>query len=203
MNLAFKDLDRDVQHYHIQINQLFNNLLKRCDEFLDTHVTIWRMDLLLDAKKFQNEFINNVLIDISIPLDNILNDMSILISLRGKTQAKAILDFIGDRPKRYSKGIIGIIKDENFDSIRYELMEKLRRDVKVVIDKLEQEKESSLIRQQVSIGFMQAAGLQGASVVAMIGLGFAQLLDITGIVTLSSAMAAGFIIIPWRRNVIR
>jgi len=203
LSLALKDLDRDLQHYRLQIDNNLMNIIGKCDNYLDKNVTIFRPDLFFNMSKFQSEFLEQVLSGFAKPIDETLSEMSVLVGLRAKLQAKAILEYIGERPRRYSKDMVGVIRDEQFDGLRHELLDKLRVETEGVLRVVDESKIAKGVREEVERGLYQATGVQAASAAAMGGLLSLQLLDVTGITALSGAMVMGLLIVPWRKSAIK
>eukprot|EP01041_Mallomonas_annulata_P004479 gene4479-8914_t len=224
MNLFTNDLQRDIQNYNITMSKLFDDLDKRCDIFLNERVSLFRPDLIFDIKKFQNEFNKEVLLDMSSPVDSALNDVSAMVVQRGRTQARVVLEYVGNRPKRFSAintssslsssllGVTGnsgggvgvnVLRDDTFDAVRYEMLDRLRREVGDVLSRMDKAEEAERVRGEISTGLMQTAGIQGVSVAAVGMLFTAQMLDVTGVLVASGVMTAGLFVLPFRRYAVK
>jgi hypothetical protein len=66
----------------------------------------------LNANKFREDFEQQVLGDLKRPIDQIIDDISSLISRRARTQASAILEFVGRRPGSLSHSIVGNVTED-------------------------------------------------------------------------------------------
>lgn len=203
LDLAFRDIHRDVQLYQQRIDDALNAFSRRAERFLDEKLSIWNTDIFLNRSRFEQELAQHMVTDFSQPVEDTLKDIGELVSQRSSVQAKSILDFLGDRPRIHAHSMVGRVSDERFDSLRSDLVQKLRLDVKRLLEGSDLNQETSYVRGQVSSSVAQAMGVQLSSATALGGLAFAQALDVTGMVALSSVFALGLVIIPWRRDIIR
>ena len=147
--------------------------------------------------------------DVTKPIDDVLVEMSDLISTRSRMQARSVMEFVGTRPKKYSDSMIGhinahpVTNDAQFDAMKSELVERLRRDVKVVLMNNDQEKNIARMSEAVKFSVFQTAAVQAVSAASVGALLAAHVLDVTGIVAASSAAVASLIIVPWKRSSVR
>jgi IS1 family transposase len=200
-----KDIERDVTFYRQHVTMLLNQMTQRCDAFLESNITIFKPQLLSDPVQFQQEFQREVLMDVAKPIDDLVLEMSNLLSQRARTQSRSVMDYVGSRPRKHAGSMIGSIQhnDGQFDTSRLELIEKLRRDVKSVLTTHDHTKHIESMSSSVRTSLLQTAALQTASVATVGGMLAAHLLDITGILAASGAAALGFFLIPRRKAALR
>ena len=209
MGVFKKDIERDVLYYRQHVKLLVSQITERCEQFVQENVSIFKPTLLLDTKQFQQEFQRTVLMDVTKPIDDVIIEMSDLISTRSRMQARSVMEFVGNRPKRYAESMIGQINphpatnDSQFDAVKGELVERLRRDVKVVLMNNDQEKNISRMSESVKLSLYSTAAVQAVSAVSVGALFAAQVLDVTGIVAASSAAVMGLLIVPWNKSSLR
>ena len=121
------------------------------------------------------------------------------------------MDYIGNRPKKYAENMIGhsqithhpITNDSQFDMIKNELSDRLRRDVKVVLMNNDQATNIARMSENIKSSLYSTAAVQAVSVVSVGALMTANVLDVTGIVAASSAAVAGLFIVPWQKSSLR
>ena len=90
---AFKsDLQRDTRYYRQHVQAIIHQLIQRADAFLEAKVTLFNAEMLMDSRKFQDEFNREVLVDITKPVDDIVLEVSELVAMRAKAQAKAVME---------------------------------------------------------------------------------------------------------------
>jgi len=112
-------------------------LLQRGKAFFDDSISVFNLPLLLDNDKFSSEFNTRVVMDLETPVDDVVKEVSELISQRARIQARSVIEFVGTRPRTVSKSMIGNVSsfDAEFDRVRYELIDK-RFGTLIVIKKL-------------------------------------------------------------------
>ena len=116
---AFKsDLQRDTRYYRHHVQAIIHQLIQRADAFLEAKVTLFNAEMLMDPRKFQDEFNREVLVDITKPVDDIVLEVSELVAMRAKAQAKAVMEYTGSRPRRVAGGMQGSVQDGHLDMIR-------------------------------------------------------------------------------------
>lgn len=129
MELFESDIDRDIAYSKQRISTIVSGTIEKAKFFFDNHITIFKPKILFDQDLFQKEFQKEVLsMDLSTPVDDLIQDMSDLISRKAKNQAKSIVEYVGNRPKRYSDSMIGALRDPQFELVRQEFLQRLKRD---------------------------------------------------------------------------
>ena len=142
--MTFLDMERDVKFFQQQLGGLFDNYISRSDKFLDDNISIFKPSFLLDEKSLQNAFSNEVLFDLTHPIDDVLKEVSAVVEKRARTQAEAVGAYIGTRPSQYSSKMMGVDKENfeisasfnntgGFEATRLILQERLQRDAKDVM----------------------------------------------------------------------
>ena len=211
MQIFCEDMERDIKYYSQHLETMIDKSMDRADEFIDENVSIFKPKLLMDSREFQKEFIRCVLSDLHVPIDDTINDMSNVVSKRARQQAKSVIEYVGSRPKRanISGAMIGSInfnsssQESQFDQMRQEFLERLRRDSNDVLRRHDQLQGIKTMSTSIKQALMQTAALQVASAASIGGLVAMQMLDITGVVLSTSMAVMGLAIVPWRRSVMR
>lgn len=197
------ELARDTRYYRQHIQVMLQQFSQRADHFLEKRVTIFDPSFLMDSQKFQAEFDREVLVDISKPIDNVVVEVSELISIRAKAQAKAVMEFIGTRPRRVSGAMVGTVQDGHLESVRFDMMEKLRYEIKGILTQHDHKQDVAAMSESVKQSFVQTAAVQSLSAVSLGGLIASHMLDVTGIATVSTMALLGFLVVPWRKSSMR
>jgi hypothetical protein len=164
--VAYKnDMEREIKLFRINIKTLLQQVSDRCDKYLERKISILNSSFLLDTKLFQEEFSREVLMDLNQPIDDILVDMCNLISKKSKVQARSVVDFVGNRPKKHRDSIVGSVnfvtpEDTQFDASKYELIERIRRNIKLILTTHDQSKNVVKISSEVRTSLLHTAAVQ-------------------------------------------
>lgn len=126
-HLSLREIEREGSYYRGKITSIIKDMQSRTDLFLEDNVSIFKPGLLLNPGAFQEEFQKQVLTDNSTHIDTLITEMSDVMAKRARVQARTVLDYVGERPRRYSGAIMGTTSDERFESARYEMIDKLKR----------------------------------------------------------------------------
>lgn len=164
--IAYKsDMEREIKLFRINIKTLLQQVSDRCDKYLERKISILNSSFLLDTKSFQEEFSREVLMDLNQPIDDILVDMCNLITKKSKVQARSVVDFVGNRPKKHRDSIVGSVnfvtpEDTQFDASKYELIERIRRNIKLLLTTHDQSKNVVKISSEVRSSLLHTAAVQ-------------------------------------------
>jgi small GTP-binding protein len=206
--VAFQDdINKEVAFFRRQIHAILDNVQLRGEAFLDENISIFKPKLLFDRKAFELAFERDVAFEIGQPIDDVISDISELILKRAKSHAHAVDAYLGSRPKRYSKEIIGQVRGLDdpgnlFTASRQTLLERLRRDISEIIESHDSSKESRHISLGVRGSLNQMLALQSVSSVAAGGLFFAQFIDISGLIA-ATGFASSLVLLPYRKQTIK
>lgn len=203
LGLFVKDLKRDLQHYTRLIDSVILQLDTRCDVYLNERISIWRPRILLDKKAFEEEFARDVIIDVLTPINAALADASDMVCERGINQAKSVLEYVGNRPKRLASGMVGTVSTPRFEYVRSDLLDILKRDVSRTLAKLDQDKEKGVLQEAISSSAHMTFSVQTATALAAATLASAHVLDVTGVTAVSSILFTSFFVLPWQKNKIK
>lgn len=165
MAVYLTDLDREINLFLQHMKLLLNQIKERCSKFLDLKLTIMNSFSLLNSEQFEEEFNREVMMDLNHPIDDILQEMCNIITKKSKIQSKSVVSFVGNRPRRFGDSMIGPVNllssdDATFDAAKFELMERLRRNVKAVIVSNDQSKAIRRISDDIKSVIYQTATLQ-------------------------------------------
>lgn len=160
-----KDMDSELNLLRSNIKNLLMQMNQRCDKFLDENMTMMKPTFLLDMKLFEEEFTKQVLMDINLPIDDIIVSMCDLICRKTKIQARSVVDFVGNRPNKYRDNIIGSVNfvtpdDKQFEATKYELIERIRRNIKTVLAAHDQSRNIVKMSSDVRSSALQVAAVQ-------------------------------------------
>lgn len=197
-------MHRDSKYFIQSIHNLCDQSKKRMDDFIDSRVSIFHYDLLMDKQMFAQEFERDVNLSLSQPINDLVVELSQLLSQRARIQAKSVIEYIGNRPAAATKKSLPFLGtlpfDSEFEKIRYELVDKLKRDTghvlfvhgdnKQVVEKINNNLKTSLL---------VTASLQTLSAVGIGGL-LATTMDVTGILAASTIGLFSFVLLPMQRN---
>ena len=159
------DVDREINLFLKNIKILLYQITERCDKFIDENIKLNNYNFLLNSDSFIEEFNRQVLMDINQPIDDIIKEMCSIISNKTRVQARTVVNFVGNRPKKHEDSIIGAMNfisqnDSEFDASKYEVIEKMRRNVKSVLTNNNQSKTIKKISDDVRSSVMQTAAIQ-------------------------------------------
>lgn len=164
--VAYKnDMEREIKLFRINIKTLLQQVSDRCEKYLERKITVLNSSFLLDTKSFQEEFSREVLMDLNQPIDDILVDMCNLISKKSKVQARSVVDFVGNRPKKHRDSIVGSVNfvtpdDTQFDASKYDLIERIRRNIRLILTTHDQTKNVVKISSEVRTSLLITAAVQ-------------------------------------------
>ena len=159
------DIEREIALFRANVKELFSQIMIRCNKFLDENISIMNSKFLLNSESFTEEFNRQVLMDLNNPIDDIIKEMCNLISRKSHAQLCSVVNFIGNRPKIHGNSIIGSINflnpsDTEFDASKYELIEKLKRNIKNVLVNNDQSKAGKRISGDVKESLWHTAAIQ-------------------------------------------
>lgn len=202
MSVFKADIARDTRYFKTHIDSLCEQLAKRGKLFLENNISLFQPALLLDNERFTQEFNTKVVMDLKRPLDDIATELSDLISQRARTQARHVIEFVSLRPRTATKSMVGNVShfDAEFDKVRFELIEKLKRDTANVLEAHDTKKETDRIAQQLKQSGLMTAALTTTSAATLGGLIAANMMDVTGIVAVSSLSLLALSIIPRQKS---
>lgn len=159
-----------MKFFQQQLGVVFDNYITRSDKFLDDNVTIFKPAFLLDEKSLQTAFSNEVLLDLTHPIEDILKEVSAVVEKRARTQAEAVAAYIGTRPSQYSNEMLGSsgnhvknVSDLNtstdssvgFQATRLILQERLQRDARGVLSTHNRADEAKQLTDSVKAALYQ------------------------------------------------
>lgn len=203
LELFVKDLQRDLQHYTRVIDGVILQLNARCEDYLKNRVSVWRPKILLDKAAFEEEFARDVVTDVLSPINAALAEASDLVCQRGLTQAKAVLEYVGHRPKRYASGMVGTVYTPGFEYVRMELLDTLKRDVNRTLAKLDQDKERGVLQEAISSSAQLTFSVQTATALAAATLASVHMLDFTGVTAATSLLFTSLFVLPFQKNKVK
>ena len=96
-------------------------------DFIDARVSLLNYSLLLDKQQFAQEFERDVNLSLNQPINDLVVELSDLLTQRARIQAKSVIEYIGNRPlasavTKKSLPFLGALPfDSEFEKIRYEL----------------------------------------------------------------------------------
>jgi len=199
-------MKRDVRYFREHIQKIIRQMLTRADDYLENNVTIMKPNLLLNVQQFQEEFTKEVITDIKKPVDDIVNEASSLIAQRAKTQSRSVLEYVATRPRLYSEAMIGAVtptSENEFDTVRLQLIERLTRDTNEVLVLHDQKKIVTKISNKMKTAMYEMGTIQAVSALSLGGLLAANMFDLSGMVALSSAALLSLLVVPWRKSEVR
>jgi hypothetical protein len=173
-NVFKTDMERDVKFFQQQLSVVFDNYISRSDKFLDENVTIFKPAFLLDEKALQTAFSSEVLLDLTHPIEDILNEVSAVVEKRARTQAEAVGAYIGTRPSQYSTEMLGSSGNHHqnmsdlststdasvgFQTTRLILQERLQRDARGVLNTHNKTDEAKQLTDSVKVALYQVSHL--------------------------------------------
>jgi len=129
--------------------------------------------------------------------------MARVVGERAQLQAKAVVSYLGARPKKFAGVMVGV-PDDHFKDIRHEMLAQVRDGVLTALsrdkDILDAKKLGRSLGNaaQQSMQLTAAAGVMSAGTLG--GLAAAHCLDATGILAASSIALTGLLVLPVRRK---
>lgn len=210
MDAFMDDMKRDVRFFQQELGVIFDNYIKRSDKFLDENISIFKPGLILDSDALSAAFSKEVLLDLTHPIEDVLQEVSAVVEKRAKTQAEAVATYIGTRPSQFSNEMLGHGRDGaliddlsssgGFQATRIKLQERLSRDANDVLKTHNQADEARILTESVKSALVQVAAVQTLSAATVGALLTAQMLDITGMVVSSSVAASSLLYLPYRKS---
>jgi len=202
MNAFRDDIKRDVAYFRTSVQGILNKTIMRANDFFDTKLSIMQPSLLSNSSTFEQEFKNAVLLDLAKPIDDRIKEITALLLQRSKSQASSVVAFVGNRRHMNNVDQVGAIHEPSmqaFDAIRFELSERLTRDIKDILENRNQMDKTTWLNESVRSGFFATLGIEVISV-GVAGLAIAHLIDITGLLAASGSAILGLFVFPWKRN---
>jgi ethanolamine utilization protein EutP (predicted NTPase) len=204
MALFLLDLNRDVQLYKGNVDKIIESIREKTNFFLNQKVSIFNPHLLLDSDAFRKEFEKDVLFEISKPVDDILEDIGKLVSQRSRVHAQTIVEYVGNRPKKYANNVgVAAPNQTEYDGLRAIIVEKTKNSVSDVILAHNHTKNVSELADSIKTALQAAAAIELASATTLGGLVMVHMLDVTTMIASSSAIVVGTLVLPWRRNALQ
>lgn len=205
MALFLRDLNRDVHLYRANVEKIIESIREKTRFFLNEKVSIFNPKLLLDTDAFREEFRKDVLFEVSKPVDDILEDIGKLVSQRSRVHAQTIVEYVGNRPKKYANnvGAVAVPNQTEYDGLRAVIVEKTKNSVSDVILAHNHTQNVSKLADSIKIAFQAAAAIELASATTLGGLVMVHMLDVTTMIASSSAIVVGALVLPWRRNALQ
>ena len=120
-------MHRDSKYFIQSIHNLCDQSKKRMADFIDARVSLLNYSLLLDKQQFAQEFERDVNLSLNQPINDLVVELSDLLTQRARIQAKSVIEYIGNRPlasavTKKSLPFLGALPfDSEFEKIRYEL----------------------------------------------------------------------------------
>jgi len=190
MEAFMKDLERDVKFEHLQINSALEDVISKADNFLEEKISMLNYAQLWDSEEFRKDFDKEVLSTLGTHLDEIVKDVSDILTSRSKIQARVVLEYVGARPRGEINRMVSSIHDHHFDEVRKQLLGKMSSTVKSVMTSYDKDKELADLSASVQTGLVQSAFLQAGALTAG-GLMASNLLHLTGGIATGGVAAAG------------
>lgn len=202
MSLFEADISMEVSLLRKQLQNIFHNLHLRGETFLEDNISIFKPSLLYDRRAFEAAFQREVTTDVGKPIDDIILDITDLIFKRATTQARAVGEYLGRRPSRYSHAILGQLRalddvSNLFTASRQAVLERLRRDVAEIFDTYSDLRQSQQVSSELKRSLNCMLVLQSLSSVAAGSLFVAQFIDITGLLAASGFVASTLLLLPY------
>mmetsp|Transcript_37303 Transcript_37303/g.64722 ORF Transcript_37303/g.64722 Transcript_37303/m.64722 type:complete len:581 (-) Transcript_37303:443-2185(-) len=201
MDAFMFDLERDVKLENLQIKELFKDVVNKADLFFDEKVAIMNYSHIWgDNKEFVDEFDEKVMKDLASRLDEVVKDISDLISARSKIQSRAVLEYVGARHLK----MVSQIHESHFDRSRDDLLKVMSASVLSGVMAYDKEKIIHQVSEAVKSSLVQSAFLQVSALTAG-GLLASQALSVTGgfatggIATAGGLFLTGALVLPVKK----
>lgn len=198
-----EDMIKDFEFRMADIENILYELQQRGQVFFDEYLRLARVPELLNKKRIQQAFSDQVIKDVSKQIEQKVNEMIDWLVDRDFRQWKAVMDHLTARKLTHKDKIIGDPINAQFNYNREHLMETVAREANKVVEQYDRQGEA----QAIADGAQSAVAASAAIEVGAIGLGtlitiLATTLsaDVTGILVASAVAVLGLFIIPARRR---
>ena len=198
-----EDMIKDFEFRMADIENILYELQQRGQVFFDDYLRLARVPELLNKKRIQQAFSDQVIKDISKQIEQKVNEMIDWLVDRDFRQWKAVMDHLTTRKLTHKDKIIGDPINAQFNFNREHLIETVAKEANKVVEQYDRQGEA----QAIADGAQSAVAASAAIEVGAIGLGtlitiLATTLsaDVTGILVASAVAVLGLFIIPARRR---
>jgi small GTP-binding protein len=199
MEAFMTDLKRATRDERLRVDDVLDDMVRRADAFIDSHMTLFNIRNLLDSEAITRQFDRDVLSAVSSQVDEVARDLSDLIASRARLQSLAVLEFVGRRPGEHAEEMVGKVHDAQFEGVRRELLSKLHDSIHRVMVTYDREQELELLSRAVSGSLMEVAVMQvGAASIG--GLVAAHLLGASGLIAAGGLALTGIAWLPVKRR---
>ena len=207
-------LDRDLDRYaedmgrdfHLRMTEIEHALLemeRRGHEFFDETLRVGRIFDLINKKRVQQAFEQQVVADAPERIERLVRDVIDWMVDAELRQWEAVTRHVSERQRAYRERIVGGGTSGRFHSDRSRLMESLAHETRRMVDSFDREREAEAMaegaRNAVAGALAMGAGAVGLGTLVTIAATTVAG-DITGILTASLIAALGFFIIPAKRR---
>ena len=198
-----EDMIKDFEFRMADLENILYGLQQRGQVFFDENLRLARVPELLNKKRIQQAFSDQVIQDVSKQIEQKVDEMIDWLVDRDFRQWKAVMDHLTTRKITHKDKIIGDPINAQFNYNREHLIETVAREANKVVEQYDRQGEA----QAIAEGAQNAVAASAAIEVGAIGLGtlitiLATTLsaDVTGILVASAVAVLGLFIIPARRR---
>lgn len=198
-----EDMIKDFEFRMADLENILYGLQQRGQVFFDENLRLARVPELLNKKRIQQSFSDQVIQDVPKQIELKVDEMIDWLVDRDFRQWKAVMDHLTTRKLTHKDKIIGDPINAQFNYNREHLIETVAREANEVVEQYDRQSEAQLIAE----GAQNAVAASAAIEVGAIGLGtlitiLATTLsaDVTGILVASAVAVLGLFIIPARRR---
>jgi len=198
-----EDMIKDFEFRMADLENILYGLQQRGQVFFDENLRLARVPELLNKKRIQQSFSDQVIQDVPKQIEQKVDEMIDWLVDRDFRQWKAVMDHLTTRKLTHKDKIIGDPINAQFNYNREHLIETVAREANEVVEQYDRQSEAQLIAE----GAQNAVAASAAIEVGAIGLGtlitiLATTLsaDVTGILVASAVAVLGLFIIPARRR---
>lgn len=198
-----EDMRRDFKFRMADIEKVLLDMEKRGDEFFESTLRLGRITDLVNKKRIQQDFEQQVVADVPKQIERKVNDLIDWLVEADLRQWQSITGHLAERRRNLKERLIG---DEGTGSFQYDrerLMDALGRESARVVETYDRSREA----EDMALAAQTAVAATAAIEVSAVGLGalvaaLATTLsaDITGILLASLVAVLGLFVIPVRKR---
>ncbi len=203
LGLYQEDMRRDFKFRMADIENVLLDMEKRGDDYFESTLRLGRVSDLINKKRIQQEFEQQVVADVPGQIERKVNDLIDWLVEADLRQWQSITGHLAERRRKLKDRLIG---DDGVGSFQYDrerLMDALGRESGRVVETYDRAREA----EEMALAAQTAVAATAAIEVSAVGLGalvaaLATTLttDITGILLASLVAVLGLFVIPIRKR---
>ena len=203
LDLYKEDMQRDFDYRMADIENVLYELEQRGQEYFDETIRLRRVFDLLDKKRIQREFEQQVVRDVSQRIETKVDELIDWLVDADFRQWQAIMEHLSERRRAHQERIVGDPGVGSFHNERERLIEAVGGQAQRVVESYNKQNEAEAIAlgAQGAVAALAAVEVGALSLGTLIAvLATTAAADVTGVLLASLVAALGLFVIPARKR---